>query len=220
VRYTLNTNLTYILRHVSPNGTVSLSLQAALRAIVSRLSTDPLVVEELGSKIECFDNYTNTYVNGDHAASAAAGDSVGGPLSTVAPWAAPPGSTAAAAATASSPPPNTPRQAIHRLEVVARPATAAELEVPKVSPASSYTVRARVWTPSVMLAGSKGAAVVSLRFIAQPAPDTLSESVWVPVECAMVRLGPAPDGSVMVDVKGGLPHGIAYLSRLSSGGSR
>eukprot|EP00039_Didymoeca_costata_P010755 m.145641 g.145641 ORF g.145641 m.145641 type:complete len:316 (-) comp14952_c0_seq1:29-976(-) len=88
------------------------------------------------------------------------------------------------------------------------------------APVSNGGIKAS-WSPVVVVAGTKGAALFAARFAHTIGNDKKIQ--WIPTKCVLVRMtiyqnvlkedGAA--GPILIDAHGPLPHGITYYKRLS-----
>ena len=66
------------------------------------------------------------------------------------------------------------------------------------------------WSPSLVIAGTKGMGVASAKFVRQP-----GSKEWTPMGLTVVPLQPVEGAPPLIDVSGTRPHGIRYLGRYS-----
>eukprot|EP00729_Bicosta_minor_P009017 gene9017-19905_t len=177
----------------------------SLREFTERLCHDAELENELGTPIECFDNYSDTFLNDQHELKLKLAPLL--PTAGGAPWRNGSSSSSSEAVD----------HGLARLRAVRNMRD----DIPA----------AQRWAPSIVMCGTKGAAVASMLFVRDSRPNGLG---WTPVACATIRLGPSVAGiagvaaeskgedkgggvevgdTLLVDVQGALPHGISYLSR-------
>ena len=178
----------------------------SLREFTERLCHDAELENEPGTPIECFDNYSDTFLNDQHELKLKLAPLL--PTAGGAPWRN--GSSSSSSSEAVD-------HGLARLRAVRNMRD----DIPA----------AQRWAPSIVMCGTKGAAVASMLFVRDSRPNGLG---WTPVACATIRLGPSVAGiagvaaeskgedkgggvevgdTLLVDVQGALPHGISYLSR-------
>ena len=154
-------------------------------------------MEELGAPVECFDNYSGTFVT-DPSTNSIGGTGVDGGGGGGGGGG---GDGAGAGDGTSNEAASSVEHGVARLRAVRN----MRRDLPP----------AQRWTPSVVMCGTKGAAVVSTLFVRDSRPNGLG---WTPIACTTVRLAPSESAeggdALLVDAQGPLPHGITYLSRL------